>query len=78
MGQIRVEIEIEDRSKIETIEVDAGDLDALLKEVRALAGLDDIHVFERDTDEPIGGDIKHRKALSVVAHRCRRVDVEVR
>jgi hypothetical protein len=78
MEYIRVEVEIEDRGETEFIEVEGGDLDAVLKGVRALAALDDIHVFERDADEPIGGDIKHKKALSVVAHRCKRVDVEVR
>jgi hypothetical protein len=78
MEHIRVEVEIEDRGETEFIEVEGGDLDAVLRGVRALAALDDIHVFERDADEPIGGDIKHKKALSVVAHRCKRVEIEVR
>jgi hypothetical protein len=77
MEHIRVEVEIEDRGKIESIEVEGGDFDALLKAVRALAALDEVHVFERDADEPIGG-IKDKKTLSVVAHRCKRVDVQVR
>lgn len=77
MDTIRVEVEIEDRDVNTVIEVEA-DLDAVLAAVRALADVGEVHVFERDADEPIGGDVKHKKALSVVAHRCRRIVVEVR
>jgi hypothetical protein len=78
MGTIRVEVEIEDRGVSEVIEVEGAALGAVLAAVRARAALDDIHIFERDADEPIGGNITHKKALSLVAHRCKRIDVEVR
>jgi hypothetical protein len=77
METIRIEVEIEGHGQVELIEVEGGDLDAVLSKVRALAALGEIHVFERGADEPISGDIRHKKALSVVAHRCRRVEVQV-
>jgi len=76
METIRVEVEIEDRKTVEVIEV-AGDLDAVLKAVRALAALEDLHVFERGKDEPIGVEIKGKKALALHGHRCRKVLVKV-
>ena len=78
MSTIRVEVEIEDRGVSEVIEVEGGELDALLGAVRSLVALEDIHVFERDADEPISGEIGHKRALSVVVHRCRHIEVEVR
>ena len=76
MSTVRVEVEIEDRKKVEVIEVEGG-LDAVLREVRALAALEDIHVFERDADEVIGIEIEKRKVLSLHGHRCRKVTVKV-
>ena len=77
MGTVRVEVEIEDRKTVEVIEVEGGSLDAVLREVRALAALDDLHVFERDKDEPIGIEIEKLKVLSLHGHRCRIVTVKV-
>jgi hypothetical protein len=77
MDTVRVEVEIEDRKKFEVIEVEGGDLDAVLREVRSLAALEDLHVFERDKDDPIGTEIEKRKALSLHGHRCRRIAVKV-
>jgi hypothetical protein len=77
MDKVRVEVEIEDRKTVEVIEVEGGDLDAVLREVRAVAALEDLHVFERDKDDPIGVEIARRKALSLHGHRCRRIAVKV-
>lgn len=77
MSTVRVEIEIEDRKAVEVIEVEGGSLEAILREVRALAALEDLHVFERDGEEPIGVEIEKRKALSLHGHRCRKVLVKV-
>jgi hypothetical protein len=77
MNTVRVEVEVEDRKQIEVIEVEGGSLEAVLQRVQALAALADAHVFERDKDEPIGLEIEGRKALSVLAHRCRKVVVKV-
>jgi hypothetical protein len=77
MEKIRVEVEIEDRQEISVIEVEGGDLAVVLKEIRALAALEDAHVFERDKDEPIGVEIEKKNVLSVIAHRCKKVHVKV-
>jgi hypothetical protein len=77
MGTVRVEVEIEDRKTIEVLEVEGGSLDAVLREVRAIAALEGVHVFERDKDEPIGVEIEKRKVLSLHAHRCREITVKV-
>jgi hypothetical protein len=77
MGTVRVEVEIEDRKAIEVIEVEGGSLEAVLREVRALAALADLHVFERGKDEPIGIEIEKLKVLSLHGHRCRKVTVRV-
>jgi hypothetical protein len=77
MEKVRVEVEVEDRQETKVIEVEGGSLAAVLKEVRALAELEDAHVFERDKDEPVGVEIEKKKVLSVVAHRCKKVRVNV-
>ena len=77
MEKIRVEVEIEDRQETKVIEVEGGSLAVVLREVRALAALEDAHVFERDKDEPIGVEIEKKKVLSVVVHRCKKVRVKV-
>ena len=77
MSTVRVEVEIEDRKTIEVIEVEGGSLEAVLREVRALAALEDLYVFERDGEEPIGLEIEKRKVLSLHGHRCRKVLVKV-
>ena len=77
MSTVRVEVEIEDHKAVEVIEVEGGSLDAVLKEVRALAALEDLHVFERDHEEPIGVEIEKQRVLSLHGHRCRKVLVKV-
>lgn len=77
MEKIRVEVEIENRQKIETIEVEGGSLAAIREAVRALAALEDAEVFERDKDEPIGTEVEGKSVLSVIAHRCKKIHVKV-
>jgi hypothetical protein len=77
MATVRVELEVEDRKTVDVIEVEGGSLDAVLREVRALAALEDLHVFERDKDEPVGLEIEMRNVLSLHGHRCRKVTVKV-
>jgi hypothetical protein len=77
MSTVRVEVEIEDRKAIEVIEVEGANLDTVLRAVRALAALEDAHIFERDQEEPIGIEIETRKVLSLHGHRCRKVLVKV-
>lgn len=77
MGMVRIEVEIEDRKSVEVIEIEGGSLDAVLRKVRALAGLDDLYVFERDKDDPVGAEIETRSVLSLHGHRCRKVTIKV-
>jgi hypothetical protein len=77
MKPIRAEIEIEDRKTVEVIDVTEHTADGVLKQVRLLAQLDDLFVFERDKDEPIGIEIERLTVLSLHAHRCRKVAVKV-
>lgn len=76
MSTVRIEVEIEDRKTVEVTEVEGGNLEAVLREVRALAALEDLIVFERDGDEPIGVEIEKRKVLSLHGHRCHKVLVK--
>jgi hypothetical protein len=75
--KVRIEIEVEDQPGSKVIEVEQGSPELLLKEVLALAALENAHVFERDKDEPVGREIENRKALSVIVHRCHKVQVKV-
>ena len=77
MNAVEVEVEIEDRKKIEVIKVEGGSLEAVLREVRTLAALENLHVFERDADEVVGVEIERRKGLSLHGHRCLKVVVTV-
>jgi hypothetical protein len=80
MNTVRVEVEIEDRQAVEVIEVikvDGDYLEAVLLQVRALAALEDLHVFERDGEETIGIEIEKRNVLSLHGHRCRHVLVRL-
>jgi len=74
--KINIEVEIEDREYAEIIEVE-NKLSTILKKVCALTGLEDVHVFERDEDEPIGKEIEKRKALRLVAHRVKAVLITI-
>jgi hypothetical protein len=77
MDKLRIEVEVEGRDSPATLEVDAS-LKAVIAAVQKLAGTDDIHIFERDKDEPIGKEIEKKKVLLLVAHRCKKVRVNVR
>ena len=78
MESIRIEVEIEDRHESKVVVVEENSLNAILEAVRKLAALDDVHVFERDKDEPIGAEVEKKKVLTLVAHRCKKVLVKVR
>lgn len=76
--KVRIEIEVEDADGVRVADVEGGSVAAVLAEARKLTGIDGVHVFERDRDEPIGPEIEKKKALSLHAHRCHRVHVAVR
>lgn len=76
MEKARIEVEVEDKDP-EVIEAPETSLDAILAQVKAIAGHEDIHVFERDKDEPVGKEIEKKKSISVIAHRCRQIMVMV-
>ena len=72
MDKLRIEVEVEGRDSPATLEVDAS-LKAVIAAVQKLAGTDDIHIFERDKDEPIGKEIEKKKVLClwrIAARRC--------
>jgi hypothetical protein len=77
MSMVRVEVEIEDRKAVEFIEVESGSFETVLRKVCALATLENLNVFERDSEEPIGVEIETRTVLSLHGHRCRKVLVKV-
>jgi hypothetical protein len=72
-----VEAQVEDRApfKLEVVP-DAAKLMKALQEQCGFA--EQLYVFERDADEPIGDGIAAKKAIDVVAHRCKRISVTVR
>jgi len=75
--KVRVELEFEDLPDVKTVEVEKMDLDAVLVVARSVAGFEDAHVFERDSDEVLSG-IGHRRAIILLVHRCRHITVEFR
>ncbi len=75
MGALHVEFEVEDQGDIKLLKIEGEDLDVLVREVRKGAGIEELLIFERDKGELV--DIKGRKAVSVMAHRCKQVEVHV-
>jgi hypothetical protein len=74
---INVEAEIEDQLDPLLFTVPADE--HFLRAVRARIGAtDEMHLFERDHDEPMTETPHGRKAIRIVGHRCRIVLVEVR
>jgi len=72
---IHVELDIEGGADPRALTAPHGGLSGL----RELADIDiDVHLFERDHDEPLSADIVGRKAIRLVAHRARLIEVEVR
>ena len=78
MNKIVVELEIEGQQKSKSLELDGGHFDTFLDALRAHTELEGAHVFERNGDEPISKGIETRKAVSLIAHRCKRVKVHIR
>jgi len=74
---IEVEAEIEDQPDPLLFAIPADE--HFLHAVRARIGAtEEMHVFERDQDEPMVKPPHGRKAIRLVCHRCRVVLVEVR
>ncbi|RUV30511.1 MULTISPECIES: hypothetical protein [unclassified Mesorhizobium] len=74
---VRVELEFEDLPEHSHLEIEAGDLDAILHATRGKPGFEKAHLFERDSEETLTG-IGNRRAISILVHRCRHVTVQVR
>jgi len=74
---IDVEIDIEDRPEAAIISIREGA--GFFEEIRSRVPADvDLHIFERDHDEPLTSPPHGRKAMRLVAHRARLLTVEVR
>lgn len=78
MKTIIVELEVEGRDQADPAELAADDFHGLMQALRHRAQLEGAQFFERDGDEPMAPGVEAKKALSVVAHRCKRVAVTVR
>ena len=80
MEKVRVEVEIEDRKDVRVIEVEGKSVEGVMAAVRELASEhgEGLHIFERDADDVIGVEIIERKALSVMGHRHKKLNVTVR
>lgn len=75
-GVLHIEVQIEDRAQVATLAL--AEHQANREGVREALGLDeDYELFERDADEPLGA-LAGRKAVRVVAHRKKKITVQVR
>lgn len=75
MAVVLIELEIEGQPRPVAAELD-GTLEAVLAEVRKHLPDGEVFVFERDCDDPF--EHAHgRRAISLVAHRVKRVEVNV-
>ncbi|MCA1358726.1 hypothetical protein I6F14_07625 [Bradyrhizobium sp. IC3069] len=74
---VQVEVEIEDRVEVLVVPV-TKDM-VLVEVIRTKLELEaDVHLFERDNDQPLHHHPHGRKHLRVVGHRCHQVTLEVR
>jgi hypothetical protein len=75
--EIDVEIEFEDRDEPMGLAVVVDE--RFHETVRARIGAsEDVHLFEHGHDEPLSGPPHARKAIRLVAHRCRLVTLHAR
>jgi hypothetical protein len=76
-GPINIEIEFEGR--LEPVELEIVEVETFLEVIRDHLGVVEvIHIFERDQDEPLEHRPPGRRAMRLVAHRARKVEVHVR
>jgi hypothetical protein len=73
-----VRLEIEREGVTEIIELEVHPNVDLIDHVREKLDLEiDIHIFEREHDEPLACGIEGRKHLRLLAHRARLIEVTV-
>ena len=73
---VHVELEIEER--VELLVLPLSGEAVLVDIIRAKLDLGtDVHLFERDHDEPLGHHGQGRKHIRVVGHRCHQVTLNV-
>jgi hypothetical protein len=74
---VHVELEIEDR--VELLVLSLPGEAVLVEVIRAKLDIGaDVHLFERDHDEPLKHHGHGRKHIRVVGHRCHQVTLDVR
>ncbi len=74
---VHVELEIEETVEVLILQVAGAAV--LVDVIRAKCNLGtDLHLFERDRDEPLRHHEHGRKHIRVVGHRCHQVTLEVR
>ena len=75
--EVAIEIEIEDREEVVELKLFVDE--SFCDKVRAHIGLSDDHIlFEHGHDIPLHQPPHSRKAIRLVAHRCKTVEVEIR
>jgi hypothetical protein len=75
-GMAKVHVELTVAGVQTPVSLDVSNLSELRAAASEYFDNDDFELIERDADEPIN-DLGGRKALSVVAHRCKKVQVTV-
>lgn len=75
MAKVILEVESEGQQPV-GVEVPEGTLDAVLNAVRQRLGNNELHVFEKDSEEELHS-VQGRTALSLVVHRCKKLTVQI-
>lgn len=75
MKKLIVEVEAVGQPTV-TLELEEPSLEKLIKTVHEQAKSENLFIFEKDKDEELSS-IEGRSAISLIAHHCRRVAVQV-
>lgn len=76
--KMHIEVQIEGREKPELFEIEALTGDHIRKAVLEKCGFDEAYIFQHDNDVDIGDELVGKKAVVLVAHRCKKIAVTVR
>jgi len=74
VSKVLIELHIENQAP-RSLEAGPDDVRDLV--VREAGFTEEIFIFERDNDELITGTLAGKRAVALVAHRCKRVEVTV-
>ena len=78
MSDLIVDVEVEGTKTSKNVEVRSSELAAVLAAIREIGALgEEAHVFERDAEQELAGDLERRSALAVIVSKCTHVEVTV-